>query len=60
MSKMNLQDSFKNFCAQNKFEINTEQINTINLLDTFINKKETFLSRFLKKKKNFVFIYMEK
>ena len=52
---MNLQDSFKNFCAQNKFEINTEQINTINLLDTFINKKETFLSRFLKKKEKLCF-----
>jgi len=55
MSKMNLQNSFKEFCEQNKFEINTQQIEIIDLFDRFINFKETFLSRFFKKKKKLCF-----
>ena len=55
MSKMNLQDSFKEFCEINKFEINTQQKKIINLLEKFLNHKETFLSRFFKKKKKFCF-----
>ena len=46
---MNLQDSFKEFCEKNKFEINIQQIKIINLLDKFLNYKETFLSSFFKK-----------
>ena len=49
MSKNKLQDSFKEFCIQNKFEINTQQKEIINLLDKFLNYKETFLSSFFKK-----------
>ena len=60
MSKINLQDSFIEFCKQNKLEINSSQIKIINLLDRFVNNKETFLSRIFKKNKNFVFIYTEK
>ena len=60
MSKMNLKSSFKEFCKQNKFEVNLQQSEIINLLDRFLNKKETFFSRFFKKGKNFVFTYMEK
>ena len=52
---MNLQNSFKEFCEQNKFEINTQQIEIIDLFDRFINFKETFLSRFFKKKKKLCF-----
>ena len=43
MSKMNLKSSFKAFCEQNKFEVNTQQIEIIDLLDKFINQKILFL-----------------
>ena len=60
MSKMNLQNSFIEFCKQNKFEINSQQLEIINLVDRFLNKKENFLSKIFKKKENFVSIFMEK
>ena len=60
MSKMNLQNSFKEFCKQNRFEVNVQQIEILNSLNKFLYQRETFLSLFLKKKKNFAFIYMEK
>ena len=42
---------------KNKFEVNSQQKKIINLLEKFLNNKETILSRFFKKKKkNFVFI----
>ena len=52
---MNLQDSFRDFCKKNKFEINAQQTEIIDLLDTFLNNKETFLSKFLKKKEKLCF-----
>ena len=52
---MNLKSSFKEFCEQNKFEVNTQQIEIIDLLDKFINQKETLFSRFLKKRKKLCF-----
>ena len=52
---MNLQDSFKDFCKKNKYEVNTQQIQIIDLLDNFLNHKETFLSRILKKNKKLCF-----
>ena len=55
MSKINLQDSFIEFCKQNKLEINSSQIKIINLLDRFVNNKETFLSRIFKKKQKLCF-----
>jgi cell division protein ZapE len=55
MTKMNLQDSFKDFCKKNKYEVNTQQIQIIDLLDNFLNHKETFLSRILKKNKKLCF-----
>ena len=45
MSKLSLQDSFKEFCKINSFENNNQQIEIINLLDKFINPKITFLSK---------------
>ena len=45
MPKINLQNSFKEFCEQNKFEINAQQTEIINLLDFFLNEKKTFLSK---------------
>ena len=60
MSKMNLQDSFKEFCKQNKFELNSQQKEIINLLEKFLNHKETFLSSFFKKKKKILFLFIWK
>ena len=55
MFKINLQNSFKEFCKQNNFEVNTQQKEIINLLVRFINNKETFFNRFLKKKSKLCF-----
>ena len=41
---MSLQDSFKEFCRQKKFEINSQQKEIIYLLEKFLTHKETFLS----------------
>ena len=37
MSKKELQNSFKEFCKQNDFEVNYQQIEIIDLLDRFFN-----------------------
>ena len=55
MIQMNLQNSFKEFCKQKKLEINTSQIEIINLLDKFLNRKKTFLSKFFKKREKLCF-----
>ena len=55
MLKMNLQDSFKEFCEKRKFEINASQIEIINLLDKFLIHKQTFLSRLFKKREKLCF-----
>jgi len=55
MSKITLQDSFKEFCKKNKLEINSPQIKIINLLDRFLNNKESFLSRLFKRRKKLCF-----
>ena len=55
MLKANLLDSFKKFCEQNKFEINASQLEIISLFEKFFNRKETLLSRFLKKKEKLCF-----
>jgi len=36
MSNVNLQDSFEEFCRQNKFEINSQQKEIIYLLEKFL------------------------
>ena len=46
MHKISLQNSFKEFCKKNKFEINNPQIEIISLLDKFINSKKTILVTF--------------
>ena len=55
MSKKKLQNSFKEFCKQNDFEVNHQQIEIINLLDRFLYQKENFLSRIFKKKEKLCF-----
>ncbi len=52
---MNLQNSFKEFCNQNKFEVNPQQLKIVDLLDHFLNHKETILSKFFKKKEKLCF-----
>ena len=55
MPEMNLKNSFKEFCKQNKLEINAQQTEIINLLDKFLNHKRTFLSRVFKKREKLCF-----
>ena len=52
---MNLQNSFKDFCEQNKYEVNSEQTEIINLLEKFLNNKKSFFNRFFKKKEKLCF-----
>ena len=44
MLQMNLQDSFLEYCKKNKFEINNQQTEVINLLDKFLNQKTFFIN----------------
>ena len=55
MSKMNLQNSFKEFCKENKFEVNVQQIEILNSLNKFLYQRETFLSFIFKKKEKLCF-----
>ena len=55
MSKIFLQDSFKEFCEINRFEVNEQQVGIINLLEKFLNNRETILSRFIRKKEKLCF-----
>ena len=55
MSKIFLQDSFKEFCEANKFEVNLQQVKIINSLEKFLGNRETILSRFFKKKEKLCF-----
>ena len=55
MSKIFLQDSFKEFCEINKLEINSQQVKVINSLEKFLDDGATFLSRFIKKKEKLCF-----
>ena len=55
MPKTNLQDSFKEFCKKNNFDLNSQQIEIINLLDQFFDTNVNFLSKIFKKKKKLCF-----
>ena len=55
MLKVNLQNSFKEFCKQNKFEINDQQVEIINSLNGFLYHKKTILSLIFKKDKKLCF-----
>ena len=54
MSKITLQDSFKEFCEQNKLEVNASQTEIINSLDNFLNYKEGFIKLFSEPKIEFL------
>ena len=55
MSKINLQDSFKEFCEQNKYELNVSQLEIIDLLDRFLNNKKSLFSKIFKKRQKLCF-----
>jgi len=55
MAKLNLQDSFKEFCKNKKFEINDQQLKIVDLLEKFIEPKKKFLNSFFKKKNKLCF-----
>ena len=55
MSKLNLQDSFIEFCNKNSFEKNNQQIEIVNSLDKFLNPKKTFFKNFFKNRGKFCF-----
>ena len=55
MSKIFLQNSFKEFCKIKKLEVNTQQVKIIKSLEKFLDNKETILSRFIKKKEKLCF-----
>ena len=46
-----LQQSFLKFCQINQFEINSKQVEIIDLLEDFINSKKKFLNIFKKSTK---------
>ena len=55
MSKYTLQDSFIEFCKKNKFEVNDKQVETIKLLDSFLNPKKKLFDLFSPSKENLCF-----
>tara|TARA_E500000178_G_C16950735_1_gene721137 strand:+ start:263 stop:1300 length:1038 start_codon:yes stop_codon:yes gene_type:complete len=55
MHKLNLQDSFKEFCVQNKYEVNKQQSEIVDLLDIFIKNKKNFFNRFFRKNEKLCF-----
>jgi cell division protein ZapE len=55
MSKYILQDSFLEFCKNNKFEINSQQIDIINSLDSFINPQKKLLNSLFRSKEKICF-----
>ena len=55
MSKLNLQDSFIEFCKKNSFEKNNHQIEIVNLLDQFLHPKKNFFKNLFINKNKFCF-----
>tara|TARA_Y100001958_G_C21206727_1_gene532751 strand:+ start:502 stop:1542 length:1041 start_codon:yes stop_codon:yes gene_type:complete len=51
MLKGFLQNSFKEYCRQNNFEINKKQLNVLKSLENFLLKKKTLLNFFSREKK---------
>ena len=55
MSKSNLQNSFKGFCKDKKFEINDQQLKILVSLEKFLYPQKNFFSSFFKKKDKLCF-----
>ena len=57
---MNLKKSFEEFCKENQFEINKNQIQIIDKLDNFYKKnfKKSFFKKIINNKNNYLGIYL--
>ncbi len=57
---MNLKKLFLEYCSEKQFEINKSQLNIINYLNNYYieNFKQTYISRFFKKKSNNLGFYL--
>ncbi len=55
--QLNLQNSFKEFCQKNNFEINNKQIEIVKSLEEFILPKKKLLNFFSKAKKKCFYLY---
>jgi cell division protein ZapE len=55
MSKLNLQDSFIEFCNKNSFEKNNRQIEIVGSLEKFLNPKKNFFKNLFKNKNKLCF-----
>ena len=57
MHKNSLQNSFREFCYSNKFEINIKQLEIIKSLEDFLNKKKKLINFFSKTDKHCFYLY---
>tara|TARA_Y100000591_G_scaffold319813_1_gene332328 strand:+ start:1024 stop:2073 length:1050 start_codon:yes stop_codon:yes gene_type:complete len=55
--QLNIQNSFKEFCHKNKFELNNKQIEIVKSLEEFFFPKKRFLNFFSKTKKKCFYLY---
>ena len=55
MSKLSIQDSFREFCKKNSFENNNQQIQIVHQLDKFLYPKKNFWDNFLIKRDKLCF-----
>ena len=57
MFKYSLQNSFREFCNSNKFEINKKQIEVVKSLEDFLNTKKKLINFFSKTDKHCFYLY---
>ena len=57
MFKNSLQNSFREFCNSNKFEINKKQIEVVKSLEDFLNTKKKLISFFSQTNKHCFYLY---
>ena len=57
MFKNSLQNSFREFCNSNKFEINKKQIEVVKSLEDFLNTKKKLISFFSQTDKHCFYLY---
>ena len=57
MHKNSLENSFREFCQSNKFEINNKQLEIVKSLEDFLNKKKKLISFFSQTDKQCFYLY---
>ena len=57
MHKNSLENSFREFCHSNKFEINNKQLEIVKSLEDFLNKKKKLISFFSQTDKQCFYLY---